>query len=151
MSNNNLQINDSNQRSLSTLLRSLKLSQSKHSWTLVRCNHNPLGEEMMQRLEELHDGEIGKIKLTKETTQLHIPIQKLKEEGRVKAVIIYGLEGIDIGTWLINLKRSRYTFKELWREISLPIIIWTNDDILKQIARLAPYFWCSHFFRVINF
>ena len=133
------QINNSNQQSLNTLLRSLNLGRGSFTVILAHSNYGDLREEMGRRLQDLFEGEIGGVWLTEESTTLYAEIQKLQEAGEPEGVMVFGLEAVEeLENLLVATNNIR---DEFIKNFPFPVIIWVSDEVMGQMARFAPDFY----------
>src|SRR4028118_2099335 len=94
MVNSNLaeDIASENERSLSTLVRTIARFQGKFSLSLVRCNYASLRLAMLQKLRDISTVEYQELFLEAATKTLYQSILNTVQEQPPKALIIVGIE-----------------------------------------------------------
>ncbi|NES71353.1 MAG: hypothetical protein F6K24_42180, partial [Okeania sp. SIO2D1] len=134
-----------NQRSLSTLVRAIKLSYCQFSLILVRCNYVALQKKVAEELEVANQLPlpIGKIYLPESITTLFTPIYLEFKSQSLSCLMVFGLESVKaIEQLLVATNQVRDEFR---KNLTLPLVIWVTDDILQKLTRFAPDFksWAS--------
>ncbi|MEM9540720.1 MAG: hypothetical protein AAGA60_14600 [Cyanobacteria bacterium P01_E01_bin.42] len=156
-----------NERSLSTLLRALLLSQGQFALILVRCNYQGLREEIWQKFQEavfLRSPDLAPLKalhLNPSISTLLAPLLEALEADPEQnaptpslevpdapdappapkspsALVIFGLELVKDPDLLF--KAANQIRDEFRKHLSLPTIFWVTDDLLQKLTRLAPDF-----------
>ena len=124
-----------NERSLSTLVRTIARFQGSFSLTLVRCNYASLRSEMLQKLRDISTVEYQELALEPATKTLYQTILNAVQEQPPKALIIFGLESVvAIDDLLAGANRARDQFKQ---DFAFPLILWVTDSVLSKFSRSA--------------
>ncbi|WP_341731295.1 hypothetical protein [Microcoleus sp. EPA2] len=125
-----------NERSLSTLLRTIARFQGKFSLTLVRCNYASLRYAMLQKLRAtISTVEYQELVLTPATKTLHQAILNAVQEQPPKALIVVGIESVvGLDDLLAGANRARDQFKQ---DFAFPVILWVTDAVLAKFSRSA--------------
>ncbi|MEH2243107.1 nSTAND1 domain-containing NTPase [Nostoc sp.] len=132
-----------NERSLQTLARTLKLTQRRFSFILVRCNYTSFREQILQRLRRECTVNFAELVLPSSTTKLYSSILHQVENQPPAALMVLGLESVQgLDDLLVAANKARDKFKS---DFAFPIILWVTDTILHKLGRLAPDFnsWAS--------
>ncbi|MEG3849932.1 ATP-binding protein, partial [Microcoleus sp. herbarium13] len=124
-----------NERSLSTLVRTIARFQGKFSLTLVCCNYSSLRSAMLQKLREISTVECQKLVLEPATKILHQTILNAVQEQPPKALIVVGIESVvALDDLLAGANRARDQFKQ---DFAFPLILWVTDAVLAKFSRSA--------------
>ncbi|XZN91522.1 MAG: hypothetical protein ACM65M_01170 [Microcoleus sp.] len=131
-----------NERSLSTLLRTIARFQGKFSLTLACCNYASLRYAMLQKLrvsaalvEDRSTVAYQELVLTPATKILHQTILDAVQEQPPKALIIVGIESVvALDDLLAGANRARDQFKQ---DFAFPVILWVTDAVLAKFSRSA--------------
>jgi hypothetical protein len=137
MANSNLagDIAAENERSLSTLVRTIARFQGKFSLTLVRCNYASLRYAMLQQLRDRSTVKYQEIVLEPATKTLHQTIMNAVQEQLPKALIVVGIESVvGLDDLLAAANRARDQFKQ---DFAFPLILWVTDSVLSKFSRSA--------------
>ncbi|MCU0541539.1 MAG: hypothetical protein MUE44_05040 [Oscillatoriaceae cyanobacterium Prado104] len=135
VNSNSADIAAENERSLSTLLRTIARFQGKFSLTLVRCNYVSLRSAILQQLRDRSTVEYQELILKPETKTLYQTILDAVREQPPKALIIVGIESVDaIDDLLAGANRGRDKFKQ---DFAFPLILWVTDSVLAKFSRSA--------------
>jgi WD40 repeat protein len=133
-------INEINERSLSTLQRSVEMSR-EFSLILVRCNYAELSESILTMLKaKLNDRSltIGEIELPQTVETLFTTIQDALGNERPQALIVTGLGFVkNLDQILVATNQVRDEFK---KKFPFPIVFWVDDRVLYKLNKLAPDF-----------
>jgi len=134
-----------NQRSLKSLARAIALGQGQFSLIFARCNYAQLRKRMLAKLgSEVEDvnelGEIKIIELLPETTSLYNRIRASMREIKKQpsALMVVGLESVKAIDEL--LCATNFVRDELKKQLTCPLVLWVNDQVLQKLRRLAPDF-----------
>jgi len=134
-----------NQRSLKSLARAIGLGQGQFSLIFARCNYAQLRKRMVANLgEEVEDvnslGELKTIELLPETTSLYNRIRATMGEitGQPSALMVLGLESVTAIDEL--LFATNFVRDELRKQLTFPLVLWVNDQVLQKLRRFAPDF-----------
>ena len=124
-----------NERSLSTLVRTIARFQGKFSLSLVRCNYASLRLAMLQKLRDISTVEYQELFLEAATKTLYQSIFNTVQEQPPKALIIVGIESVvALDDLLAGANRSRDQFKQ---DFAFPLILWVTDSVLSKFSRSA--------------
>src|SRR4028118_1957008 len=124
-----------NERSLSTLVRTIARFQGSFSLTLVRCNYASLRSEMLEKMRDRSTVEYQELALEPATKTLYQTILNAVQEQPPKALIIFGLESVvAIDDLLAGANRARDQFKQ---DFAFPLILWVTDSVLSKFSRSA--------------
>ncbi|HEY9641174.1 MAG TPA: hypothetical protein V6C57_11870, partial [Coleofasciculaceae cyanobacterium] len=128
----------SNERSINTLARAIRLSLGQFSLILARCNYISLRDEMVQQLQQISPVEIRELHLPTSVKTLYTTIRAELGEHHPQALMILGLESVmAIDQVLTSTNQIREEFR---KSFSFPLVLWVNDDILQKLIHLAPDF-----------
>ncbi|MEG4961530.1 MULTISPECIES: nSTAND1 domain-containing NTPase [unclassified Microcoleus] len=124
-----------NERSLSTLVRTIARFQGKFSLTIVRCNYASLRSAMLQKLRDRSTVEYQELVLEPATKTLYQTILNAVQEQPPKALIVVGIESVvAIDDLLAGANRARDQFKQ---DFAFPLILWVMDAVLDKFSRSA--------------
>ncbi|MEG4422170.1 hypothetical protein QUA70_26830, partial [Microcoleus sp. LAD1_D5] len=124
-----------NERSLSTLVRTIARFQGKFSLTIVRCNYASLRSAMLEKLRDRSTVEYQELVLEPATKILHQTILNAVQEQPPKALIIVGIESVvALDDLLAGANRARDQFKQ---DFAFPLILWVTDSVLSKFSRSA--------------
>lgn len=139
----------SNERSLSTLVRAITLSQGSFSLILAYSNSPTLRQTAIEQLRKLCPIPIREVTLPKTTATLYTSLQKEIGEEQPQAVMVLNLHAlIALDRVLLSANIVRDEFRKTWH---CPLILWVTDDILRKMIRLAPDFenWAATTIRFV--
>ena len=137
MANSNLaeDIAADNERSLSTLVRTIARFQGSFSLTLVCCNYASLRSAMLQKLHDRSTVAYQELVLEPTTKILHQTILNAVQEQPPKALIVVGIESVvALDDLLAGANRARDQFKQ---DFAFPLILWVTDAVLAKFSRSA--------------
>ncbi|MBD1887270.1 WD40 domain-containing protein [Microcoleus vaginatus] len=124
-----------NERSLSTLVRTLARFQGKFSLTIVRCNYASLRSAMLEKLSNRSTVEYQELALEPAIKTLYQTIFNAVQEQPPKALIVIGIESVvAIDDLLAGANRARDQFKQ---DFAFPLILWVTDSVLSKFSRSA--------------
>ncbi len=124
-----------NERSLSTLVRTIARFQGKFSLTIVRCNYASLRFAMLQKLRDISTVEYQELFLEPATKTLYQTILNAVQEQPPKALIVVGIESVvALDDLLAGANRARDQFKQ---DFAFPLILWVTDSVLSKFSRSA--------------
>ncbi|MEG4631842.1 ATP-binding protein [Microcoleus sp. AR_TQ3_B6] len=124
-----------NERSLSTLVRTIARFQGSFSLTIVRCNYASLRSAMLDKLRDRSTVEYQELVLEPATKTLYQTILNAVQEQPPKALIIVGIESVvAIDDLLAGANRARDQFKQ---DFAFPLILWVTDAVLSKFSRSA--------------
>ena len=125
-----------NERSFSTLIRALRLSQGYFSFVLVHCNSLALRQEIVDRLQANCAVKPGQLFLPESATTLYSTIAAEVDEEQPPALMILGLESVQaIDRLLVS---TNLLCSEFSKKFSFPVVFWVTDELLRKIIRTAP-------------
>ncbi len=127
-----------NQEELVRLKRSIEYSEGEFSLFLLHCNYGDLRNKIAQHLQELFFYRIREIYLNPSIKKLYSTI--IKEIGTEipYGLMIFGLEEVqDIAEVLKSTNLVRGEFK---KNLPFPILLWVNDQIIRDLTKFAPDF-----------
>lgn len=129
---------DLNEQALFSLARTIGLSQNQFSLVLLRCNYVSLQHEVTRKLKELTSIPIRELYLKSSDTTLYTAILNDLGQEVPKALMVFGLETVKaVEILLVSTNQVREEFRD---NFPFPVLIWINDDLLKDFIRLAPDF-----------
>src|SRR4028119_1982042 len=124
-----------NERSLSTLVRTIARFQGSFSLTLVRCNYASLRSEMLEKMRDRSTVEYQELALEPATKTLYQTILNAVQEQPPKALIVFGIESVvALDDLLAGANRARDQFKQ---DFAFPLILWVTDSVLSKFSRPA--------------
>ena len=125
-----------NERSFSTLIRALRLSQGYFSFVLVHCNSLALRQQIVDRLQANSAQKPLQLILPKSATSLYTTIVAEVGSEKPPALMIIGLESVEsIDRLLIS---TNLVCTEFSKKFSFPVVFWVTDELLRKIIRTAP-------------
>ena len=125
-----------NERSLSTLIRALRLSQGYFSFILVNCNSLALRQQIVDRLQANCAVKPRQLFLPESTTTLYRTIAAEVDGEQPPALMLLGLESVQaIDRLLIS---TNLLCSEFSKKFSFPVVFWVTDELLRKIIRTAP-------------
>jgi hypothetical protein len=125
-----------NERSFSTLIRAIRLSQGYFSFVLVHCNSLAVRQQIIDRLQATCVPKPKQLFVPKSATSLYTTIATEVEGEKPPALMILGLESVEPIDRLLN--STNLVCSELSKKFSFPIIFWVTDELLRKIVRTAP-------------
>jgi tetratricopeptide (TPR) repeat protein len=134
-------IDETNQRALATLARSITVSQGRFALSLVRCNYTALRHRLMPQLKAASPVQIQEITLSRNLTNLWLPLANAAAHQKQRALMVYGLEDVEN---LVDLLQNLDTEQDkLTALCQIPVVLWLTEESLSQLVRLAPGFYAS--------
>jgi len=125
-----------NERSFSTLIRALRLSQGYFSFILVNCNSLALRQQIVDRLQANCAVKPWQLFLPESATTLYRTIAAEVDGEQPPALMILGLESVHaIDRLLVS---TNLLCSEFSKKFSFPVVFWVTDEILRKIIRTAP-------------
>ena len=136
-----------NDRSFSTLLRSIERLQGEFALILVRCNYASLRDRTVDRLQQQNPN-IQTLTLPETTKSLYTEIRRHLSHSPTpllphsltppSALFILGLETLTaLDPVLVSTNSIRDEFRN---QFPFPLVLWVNDWGLQKLTRLAPDF-----------
>ncbi|MEG4286567.1 hypothetical protein QUB68_25895, partial [Microcoleus sp. A006_D1] len=124
-----------NERSLSTLVRTIARFQGSFSLTIVGCNYASLRSAILDKLRDRSTVEYQVLVLEPGTRTLYQTIFDAVQEQPPKALIVVGIESVvAIDDLLAGANRARDQFKQ---DLAFPLILWVTDAVLAKFSRSA--------------
>ncbi|MEG4023455.1 hypothetical protein [Microcoleus sp. S13C4] len=125
-----------NERSFSTLIRTLRLSQGYFSFVLVNCNSLALRQQIVDRLQVNCPVKPQQLFLPKSATTLYRTIAAEIDGEQPPALMLLGLESVEtIDRLLVS---TNLLCSEFSKTFSFPLVFWVTDELLRKIIRTAP-------------
>ncbi|MEG4491742.1 hypothetical protein [Microcoleus sp. D3_18_C4] len=125
-----------NERSFSTLIRTLRLSQGYFSFVLVNCNSLALRQQIVDRLQVNCPVKPQQLFLPESATTLYRTIAAEIEGEQPPALMLLGLESVEaIDRLLVS---TNLLCSEFSKTFSFPLVFWVTDELLRKIIRTAP-------------
>ena len=125
-----------NERSFSTLMRALRLSQGYFSFVLVNCNSLALRQEIVARLQATCVQKPQQLFLPASATTLYTTIAAELDGEQPPALMLLGLESVEsIDRLLVS---TNLLCSEFSKTFSFPVVFWVTDELLRKIIRTAP-------------
>jgi len=125
-----------NERSFSTLMRALRLSQGYFSFILVNCNSLALRQQIVDRLQASCAVKPRQLFLPESATTLYRTIAAEVDGEQPPALMILGLESVQaIDRLLVS---TNLLCSEFSKKFSFPVVFWVTDELLRKIIRTAP-------------
>ncbi|EGK86231.1 hypothetical protein D0A34_01805 [Microcoleus vaginatus PCC 9802] len=125
-----------NERSFSTLIRALRLSQGYFSFVLVNCNSLALRQQILDRLQVNSPVKPRQLLLPKSATTLYTTIPAEIDGEKPPALMLLGLESVEpIDRLLVS---TNLLCSEFSKKFSFPLVFWVTDELLRKIIRTAP-------------
>ena len=125
-----------NERSFSTLIRALRLSQGYFSFILVNCNSLALRQQIVDRLQATCAVKPRQLFLPSSATTLYRTIAAEVDGEQPPALMILGLESVQpIDRLLVS---TNLLCSEFSKKFSFPVVFWVTDELLRKIIRTAP-------------
>lgn len=125
-----------NERSFSTLIRTLRLSQGYFSFVLVNCNSLALRQQIVDRLQVNCPVKPQQLFLPESATTLYRTIAAEIDGQQPPALMLLGLESVQaIDRLLVS---TNLLCSEFSKTFSFPLVFWVTDELLRKIIRTAP-------------
>ena len=125
-----------NERSFSTLMRALRLSQGYFSFILVNCNSLALRQQIVDRLQATCAVKPRQLFLPESATTLYRTISAEVDGEQPPALMLLGLESVQaIDRLLVS---TNLLCSEFSKKFSFPVVFWVTDELLRKIIRTAP-------------
>lgn len=108
---------------------------------LARCNYINLRDRTIARLAEILPAKTRQVRLEPSNKSIYYSIQATTpatRDGNLPAVMVVGLESNEnIDALVKGLNQIREEFR---KNCLYPIVLWINDDVMKQMIKVAPDF-----------
>lgn len=118
------------------LARAIAISQGQFSLLLACCNSVNYQQQLLSLLTEFSPVAIHDIILPPSTETLYTTINNFVGDTQPSSLLIRGLESVTAINKLIastNLMRDEFP-----KKFQFPLVLWINDDILRNLIWLAP-------------
>ncbi len=126
-----------NEKSLQQLAWGIDASVGNFKLFLARCNYPELRSRFISKLQELTSLKIRVMELKPTDPTLLSKIQQELNGSSPDALMVTGLELVED---LENLLITTNQVREEFRKLKFSLVLWIDDEILKQILRIAPDF-----------
>jgi hypothetical protein len=127
-----------NEKALQQLAWAIENSAGKFKLILARCNYGSLRSRLISRLKEICSVEISVLQLRESGRTLFAAILEGFGEDLPAALMVLGLDSVEgLPQMLANANQVREEFR---KHFPLPLVLWINDDIYKQLMLFAPDF-----------
>jgi tetratricopeptide (TPR) repeat protein len=134
-------VDELNQRALSTLSRSITVLQGRFALTLVRCNYTALQYRLAHSLKATCPIQIQEFILPPHPENLWQPILNATPRQQQTALMVFGITDVyNLPALLHNLDSER---SNLISHCHQPIALWLNEETLSYLVKLAPNFYAS--------
>ncbi len=134
-------VDELNQRALSTLSRSITVLQGRFALTLVRCNYTTLQHRLTHSLKATCPIQIQEFTLPPHPENLWQPILNATPRQQQTALMVFGITDVyNLPTLLHNLESEQ---SNLISHCHQPIALWLNEETLSYLVKLAPNFYAS--------
>ena len=141
-------ISEDNQNVFEDLSWAIEADLGQFSLKLIHCNYQSLRQKINEQLQNTSNVPIQLLKLESTDTTLYTTIQnQLESVEQPAALIVTGLESVvDLEQLLRATNQVREEFR---KNFHFPIVLWTNDRVLKKLQELAQDFtnWSPSSFR----
>ncbi len=108
---------------------------------LARCNYVNLRDRAISRLGEILPTKMRQVRLEPTNKSIYHTIQNTTpamRDGNLPAVMVTGLEANEnVAVLIKGLNQIREEFR---KNCLYPIVLWINDDVMKQMIKIAPDF-----------
>ena len=125
-----------NERSFSTLMRALRLSEGYSSFILVNCNSLAWRQQIVDRLAATCPQKPRQLFLPASVTTLYATICAEVDDKQPPALMILGLESVEAIDRLLS--STNLVCSEFSKKFAFPIVFWVTDELLRKIIRTAP-------------
>lgn len=121
---------------ITRLARAIMMSDGEFSLLLACCNHVTRQQQILSWLEEFSSADIKEVVIPASAKTLYTPLTTALGNSHPEALIVSGLESVvEISQLLISTNVMRDEFRKQFR---FPVVLWVNDEILRQLVWLAP-------------
>ena len=127
-----------NVSSLKQLARSITFAQGEFCLILACCNRRELRQQMIKQLHQLCSVHLEELTLDYSTETLYSTIARHFSNHSPDAVMVDGFESV---RHLQQLLIATNYVREEFCHFRFPVILWVNDEMIKQLVRLAPDFF----------
>ena len=128
----------SNEQSLSQLAWTISISQGHFKLIFAHYKFSSLHKHIGKQLKEKCSVNIQEIELQPSSRKLYSTIREQVKDSPPEALMIYGLESVDeIDELLRSMNQVREEFK---LNLSFPLVLWVNDQMVEKLIRLIPDF-----------
>ncbi|WP_413161806.1 hypothetical protein ACL6C3_24085 [Capilliphycus salinus ALCB114379] len=135
-------VSPQNFNSLKQLVRSITFAQDQFCLILACCNRIELRSQMIDQLHQLSPVQFEELCLKSSTETLYGTLAEHFNSYSPDAVMVYGFESVG---HLRELLIATNYVREEFCKFQFPVVLWVNDDVMKQFVRLIPDFfsWAS--------
>ncbi|MEL7037127.1 MAG: hypothetical protein AAFO04_16110 [Cyanobacteria bacterium J06592_8] len=127
-----------NLSSLKQLVRSIYFAQDQFCLIIACCNGRRLRRRMIQQLHQMCPVHLEELTLESSTETLYSPLARRFQDDFPGGVLVDGFESV---RHLQDLLIATNYVREEFCHLRFPIILWVNDDVMKQFVRLVPDFF----------
>ncbi|ABW31911.1 WD40 domain-containing protein [Acaryochloris marina] len=121
---------------LEELAWTIEMSEGQFTLILANCNYAQLRTALIQRLAELCSVAIKPVHLNPDAVTLYSAIQQQLGQQVPPALMVTGLESLEaLEQVLTSANQAREEFR---KRLPVPMVLWLDDDLLKQMVRLVP-------------
>ena len=121
---------------ITRLARAIMMSDGEFSLLLACCNHVTRQQQILSWLKEFSSADIKEVVIPASAKTLYTPLTTALGNSHPEALIVSGLESVvEISQLLISTNVMRDEFRKQFR---FPVVLWVNDEILRQLVWLAP-------------
>jgi len=124
------------EEALDDLIWGIEASAGEFAFILAHCNYGGLRKRFAAQLREKSPVQIWEITLPRETRTLYRKLSEDIGNNRPEAVMVQGLESLDRPDRMLT--RANQVREEFRKNFSFPLILWVNDDVLRQFIDHAP-------------
>ncbi|MEQ8756180.1 MAG: hypothetical protein RID09_22085 [Coleofasciculus sp. G1-WW12-02] len=136
-----------NQNELDELAWSIEMSLGQFRLYFARCNYIRLRSRLIKQLQALTSVQIRVVEIKASERTLYARIQAELGDEKPDAAMVLGLEAVGNSRQLLSA--TNQVREEFRKHFSFPLVLWINDQGLKDFLTYAPDFesWgiSSHF------
>lgn len=127
-----------NRDALEELAWAIEMGQGEFTLLLARCNYARLQRELADQLQQICAVPLTRVELPTSALTLYTALQEALGDAHPEAVMVFGLEQVQaLAQVLVSTNQVRDDFRATF---PFPLVLWVNDDVLKQLIRQAPDF-----------
>ncbi|BDM82926.1 WD40 domain-containing protein [Acaryochloris marina] len=121
---------------LEELAWTIEMSEGQFTLILANCNYAQLRTALIQHLAELCPVAIKPVHLNPDAVTLYSAIQQQLGQQVPPALMVTGLESLEaLEQVLTSANQAREEFR---KHLPIPLVLWLDDELLKQMVRLVP-------------
>ncbi|MDY7023712.1 MAG: hypothetical protein SWJ54_20590 [Cyanobacteriota bacterium] len=132
------QVTGKNHSSLKQLVRSIDFAQDQFCLIIACCNGHRLRRRMIQQLHQMCPVHLEELTLDSSTETLYSTLARRFKDDVPGGVLVDGFESVH---HLQDLLIATNYVREEFCHFRFPIVLWVNDDVMKQFVRLVPDFF----------